>query len=176
MNISLTAGGAEVHVTVYQNDSLTGAVVSSGGISQAVNDVVTLHPVGGVAVVPATVQIAAASLGVATAVSIVNAGQFSSNPTSFTQASTTGIGTGLTLNALSFAAISQAPAEIVWTTDAVLQPVAITPDATGFNFAAPVGMLPTLAAAGAYATNANGGGQGTVFVTVVDATLMFTSP
>lgn len=72
------------------------------------------------------------------------------------------------------ASVPQSPFSISWTLDGVLSPVSVTPDSTGFNFQAPAGMPPCQA--NAVALNANGGGVGTLIVTVTTAALTFTSP
>lgn len=69
--------------------------------------------------------------------------------------------------------ILQFPDDIEWSLDAVLQPLAITADSAGLNFAAPVGMRPTEAPAQALALNTATGAQGVVLVTVANAALGF---
>jgi hypothetical protein len=72
--------------------------------------------------------------------------------------------------------IWQPPYQIVWTTDAVLQPVSIESDTNGFLFEAPVGMDATEATAGAYAINTINGGVGRIGVNVIIEPMEFSSP
>jgi hypothetical protein len=73
-------------------------------------------------------------------------------------------------------AVTQSPYNFAWNSDAVLQPVAVYPDATGFYFQAPVGMPPTQATASATATDIKNGSSGVLGINVIASQITFTSP
>ena len=175
--ITIIAGGPQAHVTVYQYNQLTGGNITDAGTGYAVDDTITLASVGGVTFEQAQLTVAMVDMsGAVQAFSISMGGIFPTNPTSFAQGVTSGSGTGFTLGSPTYAPIQQFPYQIAWSVDAVLQPVTITPDATGFFFQAPVGMLPTSVPADAVATNTSSGGVGTLQVMVVDGAMTFSSP
>jgi len=70
--------------------------------------------------------------------------------------------------------VALAPGAVSWVVDANLQAVIITPDATGFNFQAPVGMPATNG--NATATDTANGAVGVIPVIVSIAPLTFASP
>ena len=81
---------------------MTGGTIGSGGTQNAIGDVITLTATGGTQVATATVTVTDVAAGAITAFAISSAGSFSSPPTGFTQGSTTGSGSGFTLNAPTF--------------------------------------------------------------------------
>lgn len=84
---------------------LTGATIGSGGSANTVGDLIILTAVGGAQLATASVFVTAVDgSGAVTAFSIISAGSFSSNPTSFVQGSTTGAGSGLTLTSPTYGA------------------------------------------------------------------------
>lgn len=72
----------------------------------------------------------------------------------------------------SNAAVS--PSNVSWVLDANLNALSVTPDATGFNFAAPVGMPPT--AGNAVATDITNGATSEIPIVVSINALTFQSP
>lgn len=98
--ITLTGGTASQQVVLeVLSTLLVSAAVNAGGSGYAVNDTITLTSVGGTTVTPAVLKVATVSTGAVATVTIQSAGVFTGNPTSFTQASTSGSGTGATFNA-----------------------------------------------------------------------------
>jgi len=88
-------------------NQLTGITLNTAGSGYNVGDTITLQNVGGVMVVAPVIQITGLTGGPGTGVStftITVPGQFSqANPVSFTQASTSGSGTGATFQTPTFA-------------------------------------------------------------------------
>lgn len=93
----LTTGGGQ---------PITGGTVGAGGTNYAVGDDITLAPVGGTADATAIVTITAVSAGVVTAFKVTQGGLFSATPTSFTQASTDGSGSGFKIASPTYGAAS----------------------------------------------------------------------
>jgi hypothetical protein len=84
---------------------LTGATIGTAGTGNAVNDVITLVQTGGVQVATASVRVTAVDgAGGVTAFAVVSGGSFTANPASFSQAATTGAGSGLVLTAPTYGA------------------------------------------------------------------------
>lgn len=82
---------------------LTGGSVGSGGTGYVVGDDITLLQVGGIQDASAIVTVTAATAaGVVTAFSVSQGGFFSAPPTSFSQATTTGNGSGFTIGTPTF--------------------------------------------------------------------------
>ena len=86
---------------------LTGGTLGSGGSQNAVGDVITLAAAGGTQVATATVTVTSVNAGVITGFTISSSGSFTSLPTGFTQASTTGSGSGFTLTSPTFGTAAQ---------------------------------------------------------------------
>jgi len=89
---------------LYSVQGLFGGTISVPGTGYAVGDTITLAPVGGTQVIAAQVKVATLAVG-GTGVgsfTVTNPGEFSAFPTSFTQASTSGAGTGFALTAPAF--------------------------------------------------------------------------
>ena len=84
-------------ITFSKAQGLFSATIANGGSGYAVNDVVTIA--GGTNTTPATVTVTGVSGGVVTSVTALRNGIYTANPSNpISQASTTGSGTGLTLN------------------------------------------------------------------------------
>ena len=99
-NATATAGvPAKVTVTHAQ---LVGVAVNAGGTGYAVNDTITLA--GGTAGTAAVVTVKTAPGGIIGSVQITTAGDYTVEATTFTQASTTGSGTGATFQSGVFGA------------------------------------------------------------------------
>lgn len=92
---SLTTGAASV-LTV-SSLRLNTASINAAGSGYAVNDTITLA--GGTASVAAVITVTAVNAGQITAATVSTPGTYTVAPTSFTQASTSGSGTGATFNA-----------------------------------------------------------------------------
>lgn len=85
--------------------TLTGGTISDGGLNYAIGDNITLIGSQGQGDATAIITVNAVSTGgVATAFSVVQPGLFSSEPTTFNQASTTDSGSGFVLSSPSFGA------------------------------------------------------------------------
>lgn len=84
---------------------LTGGAIGSGGLHHAIGDVITLKNVGGSQTSAAMLQVSGETGGVVTAFTIFAAGIFPVAPTSFTEASSTGVGTGFTLTSPTFGSL-----------------------------------------------------------------------
>lgn len=108
------AGGtcATAPVLKVAETGLTTAAVNAGGSNYAVGDTVALTPTGGTQLRPAVVKIATLSGSAAATVTVLIPGIFQGNPTAFAQSSTTGSGSGLTLNTLVYGANYQAPTTV----------------------------------------------------------------
>jgi hypothetical protein len=107
--ITLTqSGGTQVEqaiATVTGTGSgvpLTGGTVAGTMGGYAVGDLITLSAIGGTQVSPAILQVATASGGSVLTVTVLDPGLFSTDPTSFAQASTSGSGTGFTYTSPTF--------------------------------------------------------------------------
>ncbi len=80
---------------------LAGGTIS-GGINFAIGDTITLQASDGTQTEPAIVQVVAATAGVPTMISVFSGGLFPTQPTAFTQAATSGIGSGFILTAPTY--------------------------------------------------------------------------
>lgn len=98
---TLAAAGVPAKVTVT-HAQLVGVGVNAGGTGYVVNDTITLA--GGTAGTAAVVTVKTVAAGVVNAVTITTAGDYTVEATTFTQASTSGAGTGATFNAGVFGA------------------------------------------------------------------------
>jgi hypothetical protein len=85
---------------------LTGGTVSAGGAQYAVNDMIVLNKVGGTQTATAVITVTGVSSGAVTTFNVTTPGAFGvlSNPTGFTQASTSGSGAGFVMTAPTFGA------------------------------------------------------------------------
>ena len=83
---------------------LTGGAIGSGGTEYAVDDTINLVASDGVQSATAQIRVTAVSAGVVTAFSVNFTGAFPTKPTSFTQNTTTGSGTGFTIATPTFGA------------------------------------------------------------------------
>ena len=86
-------------------DGFTGGTISNGGTGYAVDDDITLVATNGTQNMPAILQVTSVNgSGAVTGFTIPNQGVFlaSNLPTAFTQASSSGAGTGFTVTALSY--------------------------------------------------------------------------
>jgi hypothetical protein len=80
--------------------SLTNLTVLAGGSGYAVNDIVILD--GGTYTNPAVIKVTGVTSGEITSFDITSNGKYSVSPTTLTQLSTNGVGTGTTFNGLAF--------------------------------------------------------------------------
>lgn len=85
---------------------LTGGTIGFGGSGYTVGDAVILSQAGGSQSASAIIEIAAVSGGVVTAFSITGAGAFPVAPSSFSQSSSDGSGSGFTLTSPTFGAVA----------------------------------------------------------------------
>src|ERR1700678_9079 len=83
---------------------LTGGTIGGVMANYAIGDTINLAQAGGTQVVQAQLTVTGVSAGAVTSVSVSLQGAFSSNPTSFSQGSTSGIGSGFTYTAPAFGA------------------------------------------------------------------------
>lgn len=97
--ITLTGGThSAATILTVTNTKLISLALNAAGTGYAVNDFVTLVGVGGTTVTPVIIQVNTLSTSAIATFTITQAGVFTGNPTSFTQASTTGVGSGATFN------------------------------------------------------------------------------
>ena len=80
--------------------SLTNMSVLTGGSGYVVNDIVILG--GGIYTNPAVIKVTGVTSGAITLFEITSNGKYTVTPTTFTQLSTNGVGTGATFNGLAF--------------------------------------------------------------------------
>lgn len=83
---------------------LTGGAVADGGADYVVGDTLYLQAADGVQSASAEITVTVVSGGAITGFIVTIPGAFNPNPTTFTQASTSGSGTGFSLNAPTFGA------------------------------------------------------------------------
>jgi hypothetical protein len=84
---------------------LTGASIGAGGTQNAAGDLIVLNATGGTQIATAAITVTAVDgAGAITAFVIASGGSFTVVPSGFTQASTTGAGSGLVLSAPAFGA------------------------------------------------------------------------
>ncbi len=95
--------GGSISVNGYP---LTGGTIGSGS-NFAIGDTITLAQVGGVQTTPAILQVTGVTAGVPTSIFVLQAGAFSTQPTSFTQDSTSNVGVNFTLTSPTFGTIIQ---------------------------------------------------------------------
>ncbi len=102
--LTLTGGTAsqQAILEVLSTLLVNGTVGGGGGSGYAVNDTITLLAVGGTTVTPAVLKVASLSTTAVATFTVQTAGSFTGNPTSFTQASSSGAGTGCTLTSPIF--------------------------------------------------------------------------
>ena len=87
---------ANTIITAQGNITVLSQSIATGGTGYAVNDTVTV--LGGVyGTTPATYTVATVSAGVVTGLTLVNSGNYTSQPTNNVSTSSNGVGTGLTL-------------------------------------------------------------------------------
>jgi hypothetical protein len=97
------SGGTETTNAVVEVISTLLASATIGGTmaGYVVGDFVTFAPTGGTQLSPVTIKVSTVSTGAIATFSLIatgcSKGQFTANPTGFTQLSTTGVGTGATL-------------------------------------------------------------------------------
>ena len=80
--------------------------ISAGGQQYAIGDTIYLKQTGGVQDATASIVVTSVAVGVVTGFRITTPGVFPAQPTSFTQASTSGSGSGLVLVGPSYAAVT----------------------------------------------------------------------
>jgi hypothetical protein len=90
-------------VNSISTTGLAASPVGAGGSGYAVGDLIFLTQSGGTQVQQAVARVNIVVAGVVTSATISKSGLFTANPTSFSQASTTGGGTGFTITAPVFA-------------------------------------------------------------------------
>jgi len=99
--ITLTGGTfSQAIIVTITTTKLVSIAVNAAGTGYAVNDTITLS--GGAGATPAVLTVTGVSTGAITSVSISNAGSYTTNSATFTQASTSGSGTGATFNTALF--------------------------------------------------------------------------
>jgi hypothetical protein len=104
--ITLTGGTfSQAIVLTVATTKLVSIAINAAGSGYAVNDTITLA--GGAGATPAVLTVTTVSTGAITGVSITNAGSFTTNSATFTQASTSGSGTGATFNTALFGVNTQ---------------------------------------------------------------------
>lgn len=103
-NTITLAGGTFSAATVLTvlTTQLVALSINNSGTGYAPGDDVVLTPVGGTATTPVELVVLTTNEGAITSFDWVNRGVFTGNATSFTQASTTGLGTGATFNAPAY--------------------------------------------------------------------------
>lgn len=95
--ITPTGGSHTINsILTVATTKLVSLAVNAGGSNFSVGDTITLA--GGVFGTAAVVTVSAVSSGAITAVTISNAGSYTTNTTTFTQGSTSGVGSGATFN------------------------------------------------------------------------------
>lgn len=82
-------------ITALGYSTVLSQTIASGGTGYAVNDTVTV--VGGVYQTPASYTVSSVSAGAVTGLTVVNSGDYTSQPTNNVTTTTTGAGSGLTL-------------------------------------------------------------------------------
>lgn len=85
---------------------LTGGTISAGGTDYSVGDDIVLQAADGQQNATAVITVTTVSTGAVTGFSIELTGAFNPTPTSFTQSSTSGSGTGFTLSSPTFGAFT----------------------------------------------------------------------
>jgi hypothetical protein len=99
--ITLTGGTfSQAIVATVVTTKLVSVAINAAGTGYAVNDTIVLA--GGAGATPAVLTVTTVSTGAITGVSISNAGSYTTNSATFTQASTSGSGTGATFNTALF--------------------------------------------------------------------------
>lgn len=93
---------AIITITATSGRTLAGGTIGAGSSGYVVGQTITLAPTGGTQIQPAILVVSAVSIGVVTAFTIQQAGVFSAQPSAFTQASTSGTGTGFNLTSPTF--------------------------------------------------------------------------
>ena len=83
---------------------LAGGAISDGGAEYAVGDLINLQANDGQQNATAQIEVTAAPGGVVTAFAVIFTGVFGPNPTTFSQTTTTGSGTGFSLSAPTYGA------------------------------------------------------------------------
>jgi len=103
--ITLTGGThSSAAILTVVNTTLASLAINAVGSGYAVDDTITLS--GGTASIPAVIKVTSVSTGTITGVSIVSGGSYTANAASFTQASTSGSGTGATFNTTEFGVLT----------------------------------------------------------------------
>lgn len=90
-------------VTAIGSTGLTSSAVGAGGSGYVAGDLIYLTQSGGTQTQQAVARVTNVSSGAVTGFTIAKSGLFTSNPTSFSQASTSGAGTGFTITSPTFA-------------------------------------------------------------------------
>jgi hypothetical protein len=99
--ITLTGGSHTISGIVNVDTTrLVSVAVNAGGSNYLVGDTITLA--GGTFGTAAVLTVATVSTGAITGVTISNAGSYTANTASFTQGSTSGVGSGATFNTAAF--------------------------------------------------------------------------
>ena len=91
--------GYAMSAPVYTNTYLSGATLNAAGVNYAIGDEITLAPTGGTQQTAARIRVLTLSGSAVATFLIIDSGVFAANPTAYSQASTTGVGSGLTLSA-----------------------------------------------------------------------------
>lgn len=95
--ITLTGGTHTINAILTVNTTkLASVAVNAGGSNYQVGDTITLA--GGTFTTAAVLTVTSVSSGAVTGVSISNGGAYTANSTTFTQGSTSGVGSGATFN------------------------------------------------------------------------------
>lgn len=95
--ITLTGGSHTINsILTVATTKVVSLAVNAGGSNYQVGDTITLA--GGTFGTPCLVTVASVSSGAVATVTITNAGSYTANTTSFTQGSTSGVGSGATFN------------------------------------------------------------------------------
>lgn len=180
--ITYTGGVHTINAKVtVATTKLVSIAVNAGGTNYLVNDKIVLA--GGTFGTAVILNVDAVTAGVITAVSIDNAGSYTANTATFTQSSTTGVGTGATFNTAVWGVNTVTVNTIGAYTTLPSSPVAqgsTTGSGTGATFTSLWGLLSVQVTAGGEDYNlssgflltgggSTGGGQGTLVIGSADA-------